>query len=51
MNDQELISVLMTASQSPDVKDNIPLSMLLLMAAERIAEQSSTWKEMKENVQ
>jgi hypothetical protein len=51
MNDQELISLLKTASQAPDIKNNIPLSMLLLMAAERIAEQSSTWKEMKENVQ
>jgi hypothetical protein len=51
MTDQELVSVLYTASESPDVKDNIPLRMLLTMAAERIAEQSSTWKDMKENIQ
>lgn len=51
MTDQELVNVLYEASQSPDVKDNIPLRMLLTMAAERITEQSSTWKDMKENVQ
>ena len=51
MTDQELVKVLYEASQSPDVKYNIPLKMLLTMAAERIAERSSTWKEMKENVQ
>ena len=47
MTDQEIINVLYIASQSPDVEYNIPLKMLLIMAAERIAELST----FKENVQ
>ncbi len=45
MTDQELVNVLYEASQSPDVKYNVPLRMLLTMAAERITEQSSSMKE------
>jgi len=39
MNNDDLINTLYTASNS--VKDNIALSMLLIMAAERIKELSN----------
>jgi hypothetical protein len=38
MTNQELVDTLVTAAESMDIRSNIPMAMLLKMAADRIEE-------------